>query len=520
MNLLTDPLLRVATQDGDATMSIPQLLEALGRDAVDGLAGIQRHQQDAFHVFLCCVAAAVLVRAGRDDARQPASFWETGLRELSAAGDDAWTLVVPDTSRPAFMQPPVPASDRFARAGDTPDALDLLPAPKNHDVKQERARSAALDEWVYALVSLQTMSGFFGQGNYGISRMNGGFGNRPIVELTNSLRMGARWQSAVARLMAHRESVLAGPWGYDPSGVVLVWEIPWDGRTALPLRALDPLYVEVCRRVRLVQASGRVEAMKLPSTSPRIGAEALHGVVGDPWLPVDTSGGKAVEAEKVLTLSAKGFTAELLRRLVFADGFRMSALQAPARDWRGDAWFVASALVRGQGTTEGFHERVIPVPAGVRANLFEVGERRKALADLARGAIEYAGVMHYRVLRPALRAYLQADARTGPGRDAEEAWLRQIEERFEHLWSDRLFPWLWRHANDADLSALEQDWCLDLRDHARSVLSEAMATLPTRTGRRYQARTAADSRFWRSLYWKDNFPFLKEEGPDGRTALR
>lgn len=517
MNLLTDPLFRVITKSGRETMSLPGLLNALGQDGVEGLSGIQRHQQDAFHVFLCYLAAAVLVRAGESNTCQSDKFWENGLRKLSQAGDDAWTLVVADLSRPAFMQAPLPNVDRhrLAEAGETPDSIDLLPTPKNHDVKQQRAGRAPLDEWIYALISLQTMSGFFGKGNYGISRMNGGFGSRPIVELTNSLRMGARWQAAVSRLLSYRGTVLSGPWGYDPYGMVLVWEVPWDGATALPLQKLDPFYIEICRRIRLLKGESHLEARKVLSNRARIWADELRGVMGDPWIPVDERGRGGDDSVKALTVSGKGFTADLLRQLIFSDGFRMSPLQDPLAEWSGDVWLTASVLIRGQGTTDGFHERTLLVPAKVRAKLFEQRERRTALAGLAQGAVEFAGKMQYQVLRRALRSYLQAGEGVGVGLDADEAWITHAQERFEHLWSDELFPWLWQHGDDADPHQLETEWCPRLRDHARTVLDVATSTLPTHTGRRYHARVAADTRFWWSLYWKDNFPFLKEGLPRG-----
>lgn len=108
MNLLVDPLLRVQTARGLEHMSLPALLAALGRDEVEHLPGLQRHQEDAFHVFLCCLAGAILSRRGDSDPVQPEEYWRSGLRGLAGeAGDDAWTLVVADVSRPAFMQPPL-----------------------------------------------------------------------------------------------------------------------------------------------------------------------------------------------------------------------------------------------------------------------------------------------------------------------------------------------------------------------------------------------------------------------------
>ena len=49
-----------------------------------------------------------------------------------------------------------------------------------------------------------------------------------------------------------------------------------------------------------------------------------------------------------------------LRRLILRRASQ-TTLQKPLQDWKGK--FVSvSVLVRGQGTTDGFHERLIPIP--------------------------------------------------------------------------------------------------------------------------------------------------------------
>ena len=83
MNLLTDPLFRIETLNGLEHQDLPGLLEALGKDRVASLPGLQRHQEDAWHVFLCYLAGAVLNRAQSDDPRQDAPFWRAGIRGLT-----------------------------------------------------------------------------------------------------------------------------------------------------------------------------------------------------------------------------------------------------------------------------------------------------------------------------------------------------------------------------------------------------------------------------------------------------
>lgn len=515
MNLLTDPLLRVQTKNELRLLNLPELLEALGRDEVEHLVGIQRHQEDAFHVFLCYVAGAVLSRHGSEDPVQDQDFWRQGLRSLAGgAGDDAWRLVVDDLARPAFMQPPLPPGDhdKLKVKALTPDALDLLVTSKNHDVKQSRAIHAHPDTWVYALVSVQTMDGFAGQGNRGISRMNSGYGNRSVVELIRTRRLGGRWRDAVVRLLNHRRCVLDGPYGYDPQGLVLVWTEAWDGQSSLPLSRLDPFYVEICRRIRLRGTGDTVlRADFLSSTADRIAAKELRGIVGDAWLPVDVGpvGGKETE-EKALTVSPAGLTPELLRRLVFEDGLVLTPLQKPLSDWRGDLWLHVSVLVRGQGITEGFHEIEIPIPLKAQRRLFSrTEEDRKALAALARSATEIAGQMQNRVLKPAVFTYFEgAPEKLSFDRESAQAWWTRFERRFVSLWFEEYFPWLWSVPEEFDEDLELHNWAIRIRDHALTVLREVEQSMPQHAGFPYRMRVRAEQRFWGSLYAV--FPSLKE----------
>lgn len=522
MNLLTDPVFRVQTTGGLMTMSLPGLLASLGKDEVEHLPGIQRHQEDPFHVFLCCLAGAILAREGDTDTTQEEAYWRDTLRMLAGpAGDDAWTLVVDDPALPAFMQSPVPGgkAGKSTSMAWTPDELDVLQTAKNHDVKASRAHHAHPDEWVYALVSLQTMSGFLGQGNYGIARMNSGFGNRPIVELIRSTRPGARWRDAVTRLLEHREQVLSEPFGFSDQGLVLVWLEPWDGTTSLKLSQLDPFFIEICRRVRLLWVDGSIVAQRFGTKTRRIAAENLRGVVGDAWLPVDQRNGDTTRPSDVraLTVSARGLTPDLLRGLIFGDDFSHSRLHKPMPHWDGRVWLHASVLVRGQGTTDGFHSRLIPIPREVQSRLFHAQPHRDPLASLSKDAISYAGRMQRSVLRPAIFSFLAGGPETIQfDREAAQGWWTRYALRFEALWSRDYFPWLWGVPESFDEEAVLTRWSETLRNHALTVLGEAEEALPQRHGRRYRARIRADREFRRALLRE--FPQLRKEGGDERVS--
>ncbi|MDD2202420.1 MAG: type I-E CRISPR-associated protein Cse1/CasA [Firmicutes bacterium] len=521
MNLLTDPLLRVRTEQDLEYLNLPALLARLGKNEVSHLVGIQRHQHDPFHVFLCYLAGAVLARDGSSNPVQSEDFWREGLLRLAGnAGYEAWQLVSDDDSRPAFMQPPLPGDKRKPTSRmNTPDELDLLLTAKNHDVKQKRADFAQADTWLYSLISLQTMSGYYGSGNHGISRMNGGYGNRPIVELINDRMPGWRWIHAVARLLEHRKHVLKEPFGYDPEGLVLVWLEPWDGDTSLELAKLDPFYIEICRLIRLRGEGGVEYAESYTSRKPRIAAKELNGVVGDPWLPVELKGidGGKKAGVKALTFPPSGITAEHMRRLIFEDELQLSVLQKPQPNWKGDLWLSASVLVRGQGITDGFYEWEVQIPEQKTLSVFGRSAQRDELERLSRDAIGYVATMQNRVLKPAVFAYVLGAPQKLDLDDAfgNSAWMR-ASRRFESGWSQEYFPWLFSVPEPFDDQEELRHWVEILRKHALTVLEEVEDGMANHSGRQYRILTEVRNRFWGAFY--RNFAFMRGDHGEGSTG--
>ena len=378
-NLLIDDVFGIRLPSGERqSLSLPALLQALGRGEVESFTGIQRHQADAFHIFLCYLAGTVLDREGESSPIQDEAFWLAGLRRLTGRDDDdAWTLRVDDPTRPAFMQPPVPNAkeiETYKPKAETPDKLDVLQTAKNHDLKGTRLSGATVEAWALALISMQTMSGFLGQGNYGICRMNGGFASRPCVASYTDLQPACRWHEDVARLMARLGALLQPPWAFRRNGYVLLWLVPWDGTMGLGLDTLHPFFVEVCRLVRLMPAGESLTAFGKPSRAARITtSKETAGNLGDPWIPLKREG------QAAFTASGRGFHPELLRDLIITqESYQSAAMQAlPAG--AGPAWFHASVLVRGQGTTDGYHEARIYIAPRAKNLLLQHGEARDRL---------------------------------------------------------------------------------------------------------------------------------------------
>lgn len=496
-NLLHEPLIGWRDADGQARQScLPELLATLAGGEVRDFPRLRPHQRHSWHAFLVQLAAIALHRAGHAQPWTAAADWRAALLALTPGEADAapWCLVAPP-DRPALLQPPVPGENPVAWTNvlHAADALDMLVTSRNHDIKAARARHAQPDDWLFALVSLQTQEGFLGAGNYGISRMNGGFASRPGVGVAPLGGWGPRWQADTASLLKQREHVADRNGFAAAHGHALLWLLPWSGAEALTFAALDPLYIEICRRVRLAAPQGALQAHVSGSKVARIAAKDSGGITGDAWTPVETAKGKA------LTVSRNGFDYKLMSELLTGEGYTMGAA------WRLDGWpqdmqlqAIAQATVRGQGKTEGYHERRIPISPKLR--LLAAGSQRPLVAKMARRRIQ--AIANMRALLWSALVLLFANGKNEKGNDPVTKRASRFAQPFERQEDSRFFDDLALQV-EAEEGAQQEDvylqWLLGLAGRAEAVLLEAFAGGPRSAMQRYKARSAALTRFHAGL---------------------
>jgi CRISPR system Cascade subunit CasA len=486
-NTLTEPMIRARLPGGEERdLTLPEVLGQLSCDDIEAFCHLRPHQTHAWHAFLVQLAAIALHRAGLEIPPGEPAVWCDLLRALTEGDEAPWCLVVEDLSRPAFLQPPVPEGSLsgFKNRLTAPDALDILVTAKNHDVKALRMTKPRLAHWLFALLTLQTMQGFLGAGNYGIVRMNGGFSSRACVSITPGLRTGARFLRDVQTLLATRQSLVNSHGLADRGGLALLWLAPWDGSSSLAWEACDPFFIEVCRRIRLVDQDGLLTALASPTKTRRLQAEDRKGDTGDPWTPVQRAKGTA------LTVSGSGFTYRLSQELIFGGDFEPGGTQVlQSGDGEGST-FYAWALVRGQGKTEGLHERRLPLPGKVRVRLGSPAGR-ETLGALSKRRVEIAASVQKQVLRPALCALLQAGAsRLDFTDDRPHRWLDAFDQSVDRVFFDALWP-------DLDVSEAEasRNWERLLLGLARAQLESAIAAAPIPAISRFRAVAAAERMF-------------------------
>ena len=521
MNLLIDPAIRATTSSTrtDTRLSLPAAFAALMQDRVEAFSALRPHQRHAWHAFLVQLGALALLEADLSEPPEDVEAWRRILRGLTtnSCDDEPWRLVVEDITRSAFMQPPsrsLSDLDDYKAAVTTPDQLDMLVTSKNHDVKAAIASQADVDDWIFALVCLQTMEGFSGAGNYGISRMNGGLGCRPAFSITPSVRPGAHVRRDITALLERRQSIV-DDYAFAANGSRLLWTLPWTGKKgeSLAFNDLHPFYIEVCRRIRLRPQSPLV-AIRATSRAPRIAAKALNGRTGDPWTPISRKDSKS------LTLAPGGFTYKRIADYLLSPDWKAPPLLELTRAEQQSGqpmWLVARAMVRGQGRTEGYHERLVPFRRKtVRAFGQDHGD--VDLGEIANGRIDDVRRIQ-RILRHAVWTFAAGGKTVGVSDDTRaqaNPWANRLDDFVDADFFDDLQE-EFEAESKCDRDQIRRSWQRGVIRNARRLLRQAQETLPCPAIHRFRARARADSVFEGRIRGNTGFPDLfdrEEERPD------
>ena len=513
-NLLTDPVIRADHADGSRkTLALPEVYEVMMADLVTGFPALRPHQRHAWHAFLAQLGVIALVRAGREEPPRSASKWHDLIRALTPdfPEDEPWCLVVEDVSKPAFMQCPVPTEglenveedykleNDYKKKIVAPDDLDVLVTSKNHDVKGSIAAHAQLDDWMFSLISVQTMGGYRSRWYRGIARMKSQHASRPCLGLAPALGgIGAHLAHDISSMVAHRRDlVLHSDYFQSRNGTSLLWMRPWGGTTSMGLREVDPYFVEICRRIRLATRGGCLVALTATNTKRRVAAQHAQGNVGDHWTPI------LRKDRTALFVSRVGFRYDRLAELVLDhkkyDQPRAMAVDVSAKEsWR--------LIARGLGMlpmakTAGYHERSdIVLGPTVTSALLGGSAQRNELERLARDQLAEVEAVA-KALRGAIAVAASGgkDATDISKSDREKAYpyTRRLDDTVDvHFFAalqDRF------NAAESERHSAQRRFATVLIDRAKSLLREATATVPCARIQRYRARARAECAFWRNL---------------------
>ena len=529
-NLIEEPIIRVEQASGAReTLTLPQVYSALAADQIAYYPALRPHQVFAWHAFLVQVAAMGLeALEWNEPPGDDEIAWTEILRALAPdwSNDEPWSLVTPP-EYPALLQAPVSKADlpkykkEFKNEISTPDALDMLVTAKNHDLKGSRMTHSLPDDWLFALVSLQTQEGVMGRGKYGIARMNGGYGSRSYLALRPAeASIGAAFWRDLTVILEKRDVLwdTARTHGLaTQQAIPLLWTESWSrGDQPLPLSRLHPLFVEVCRRIRFESRDGDLFARTAGSKRARVAASHLNGDLGDPWTLVELS-----DPPKSLSITSEGFSYRRLSELIFGSDKRsylLPLLAEPSEPERtSSAQLVATSIARGQGKTEGFHSRVVDIPPAAVSLLADDGQ---GIAQRAQERVRRAGDAQGKCLRSALIVLLQkgpTDPEWNKSSNASltEPWLVRFDRRVDQCF----FPELW-NSLDMDEEGASHAWEKTLADIARETLVAAGEAAPHLDERRIIAQARARNMLEGALY--EHLPNLrrKEENIEADDELQ
>ena len=528
-NLLEEPLIRtrLAENGQPQSFTLPGLFHALGHDAVRDFPAVRPHQRHPWHAFLVQLAAIALHKAGRVAPYESENEWKQALLDLTPGDPDgaAWCLVTPH-DRPAFMQAPVPSG----RADDwstvlAVDEMDMLITSKNHDLKASRMRHARIDDWIMALVSLQTQEGYGGKNNWGISRMAGGFGCRVAVGADPFGHIGVRWKRDVFALLDARASILKIYGLAEKGGHELLWVHPWDGAHSLAFSALGPFYIEICRQIRLDMHAMNIVFAKISSSkNRRIAEHAPSGATGDAWTPLNSITGEA------LRVRANGFDYQLASALLFGTQYRKASFRQPIAlnlsesDGKSGIYAVMQAVSRGgpkgnKSVTEGYHERRIPLSPKVRQLLMQ--KQTDELAQASAYRIDAIAKMRG-ILWAAMGTLFANGVSSSDFSDSVKNKATDFGWPFEQAEDARFFSSLNDEVESDDPESVRMNWLLSMANNAEKVLIEAFHAGPQSGEQRYRARAAALSWFHAGLRSPNTIPdlanYLKQRSTEKELA--
>ena len=539
-NLLEDPILRVDKAGGSRHLvTLPEAYSALMADEVVAFPAVRAHHRHAWHAFLVQVGTMATYEAGLRQPPRRAGAWLHILRGLTPdySGDEPWHLAVEDPTVPAFMQPPATTPAGLADYSPdeivSPDEIDLVITSKNHETKQQVAVDAEVDDWVVTLVALQTMEGFRGSRNYGISRMKAGFASRPAFSLApDSPRPGTHVRRDITALLEARPTLLKNYPMVD-GGIRLMWTEPWGGQfgESLYLPDLDPLYVDVCRRIRLrLNPSDRaIRAVKAGTLDYRVSMgertdppkdkkRVRTGLTGDPWTPFKTG-----EKAGALTLTETGFTYRMVASCL--TDWEHPPLLQPTQSELDSAppmRLVARAMARGRGVSSGYHERSIPLSHQAVTDLAAGVPAGGALGEIARGRVHLVAAVQ-RILNQAVWVFRTSGQSQKPATastriDRLRPWRLALDRQVDTNFFDGLQDEL---AAAVDTRReIRRQWLLAVVDEARQVLNATLDSMSCTAGRRLWSMNQAASFFETKIRTDEDLKLLHNSRPPNENGHR
>lgn len=426
-SLLNDGMIGAQLErlDDPVYLTLPDIIKELRHEQLLSFTGLTPLQKRPWHMFLAQLDALVQLKGKGNTI-------EERLLSLTDGNTHAWKLVASD-DEPAFLQP----AFTYSSASITPQGSDYLTrgyVSKDFDVKKNLA-GLTPEQAIFGLVEVQTCASYAGGGNYGISRMYSGFGTRTFVTATPTLHR-SKWHNRDVRMLRRVQDTIDLP----KDGTMLLWTKPWDGTesTGLDPYTLHPLFIEVCRLIRLTKDLG---VRTKSTTSQRILCEdedeVTRGLLSPIWGPINMANSKGPTAYN--PGGSAPFSYRNMPKLIFGtNGDIMPSKAYDFKDGGDKKYIVCSVLCGGQCKTSGYHERIIEVPAS-NNGIFHGGAAKDRLRAESQGRLTQASQVN-KILREALYCLLgmqsqEEESEISRAMNTEDFQVAVDKIFFEDLWS-------------------------------------------------------------------------------------
>ena len=209
-----------------------------------------------------------------------------------------------------------------------------------------------------------------------------------------------------------------------------------------------------------------------------------------------------------MTISAEGFHYRLAAELLFGGKYRRSVAQIPdTNDGSCGLVVLAQGVTRGQGKTEGYHERRIPISPKVRQLLIQ--KQTDRLGKIAGERVNAIGQIRS-VLWTALATLFDQGAPKDKFSDSAKNKASDFAKPFEQAEDARFFDALNAEIESDQPETVHLNWLLSMASSAETILKNAFAAGPQCGEQRYRAQAAALSRFHAGLRTTKTLPVLAE----------
>lgn len=292
-------------------------------------------------------------------------------------------------------------------------------------------RRAEADDWLFALCALQTEGAYTKAGPtefyFGSVRMSGLQGSRPCVGVMPEGGPGRRWARDV-QIALRSQGAIADTFGLNDDGLKLTWSVPWSGKsTGLSIGLLDPLFIEICRLVRLTGAAptSSLRALRRGSEVQRVAGKDMRGCLGDLWTPLDRK--YSADEPTAFQIGKGGLSYSIVSEFLYPQA-EARFIPCPAQKIQpsdGDAGvnILACGIARGQ--------REYPSVSRIERFLFRhelsacYAEANLAAGSGLQGAVNAIGAMRRDILWPALTHLFD----TGKSREKNEKTPGSVKDR-------------------------------------------------------------------------------------------